>query len=670
MKKSLLSGMKKASLLSIVAILTGIALVIPVFADETDAAQEQTHRLPAFVKADVDVAAVFADGKAQKLTLPEDRMINGVEEELIDTIWIYYTDNTFDQYAQTPKGYELFSTGTYSFNEGSDFIADENGEDDIITINRTQRFDYGDNGPGLYDCSSSHEYNLAATDFGQLYAAGDDDRKIEAIMGDDNELFYKDENGVVYHYDSIWIMFDDMSFSQFAFIDKDVELFASGSYEFDETGDFRLIGREENSGKITLTYDYNKRMEDAGIEDMEPVTFDLKSLGLTYYYEKAVSEPAEDADEAKEQADDSDKASADDTKAPSDDTDEPKDTDELKDTTDDTGKTADDTKEPSDEAKEPAEDTDKAEADDTGKADSDTADTDEKSSEVIDEELETVLSDIADEYGFTDEERDLFVEFATSIFSLMESEEANAGLEVFKSNISDYYSDETVAQITEALQSFDYGHSGLEDAWDEIMQDYQYIVTKELSAAYDDIQETVIKEAKKTIPAQANIPKAEAREIEQMSEDMAELISASVMYNLSDMFSVFDILSEDGDFSLNENVEAFRDANTISEEDIQAKIDEYNALKEAHPEIAKNEARIINKVNETINDEFAEAFSNIKEIMKEDVDEILEGYNVSKADKKMIVNMLLSMFDQINEEFEQGLKENTAVDQIISGKQE
>ena len=618
MKKSLLSGMKKASLLSIVAILTGIALVIPVFADETDAAQEQTHRLPAFVKADVDVAAVFADGKAQKLTLPEDRMINGVEEELIDTIWIYYTDNTFDQYAQTPKGYELFSTGTYSFNEGSDFIADENGEDDIITINRTQRFDYGDNGPGLYDCSSSHEYNLAATDFGQLYAAGDDDRKIEAIMGDDNELFYKDENGVVYHYDSIWIMFDDMSFSQFAFIDKDVELFASGSYEFDETGDFRLIGREENSGKITLTYDYNKRMEDAGIEDMEPVTFDLKSLGLTYYYEKAVSKPAEDADESKE----------------------------------------------------PAEDTDKAEADDTGKADSDTADTDEKSSEVIDEELETVLSDIADEYGFTDEERDLFVEFATSIFSLMESEEANAGLEIFKSNISDYYSDETVAQITEALQSFDYGHSGLEDAWDEIMQDYQYIVTKELSAAYDDIQEAVIKEAKKTIPAQANIPKAEAREIEQMSEDMAELISASVMYNLSDMFSVFDILSEDGDFSLNENVEAFRDANTISEEDIQAKIDEYNALKEAHPEIAKNEARIINKVNETINDEFAEAFSNIKEIMKEDVDEILEGYNVSKADKKMIVNMLLSMFDQINEEFEQGLKENTAVDQIISGKQE
>ena len=87
--------------------------------------------------------------------------------------------------------------------------------------------------------------------------------------------------------------------------------------------------------------------------------------------------------------------------------------------------------------------------------------------------------------------------------------------------------------------------------------------------------------------------------------------------------------------------------------------------------IVKHFQRIgINKVNETINDEFAEAFSNIKEIMKEDVDEILEGYNVSKADKKMIVNMLLSMFDQINEEFEQGLKENTAVDQIISGKQE
>ncbi len=664
MKNKSIFHRKKASLIPITVLLISIALVFPVFAAESKGADKQEHTLPPFVKADADVVAVFAKAQAQKLVLPEDLRINDANEDMIDTLWIYYSDNTFDQYAQTNIGYELFSTGTYSLSEGADFIVKED-EDEIITINRTQKFGFGDNGPGLYDYSSSHEYNLRSLGFKQLYGAKEDAPKVEAIMGDDNELYYKNDNGVVYHYDSIWIMSDDMSFEKYIFTDDDVELYESGTYEFDETGDFRMIGgKGEENGTITLTYDYNARYEDADPGDIEPVTFDLKTLGLTFYYEKAASEPGEPddkTDKAKDEktADKTDKAKVEKTE---DKTDKAK----VEKTEDKTDKAKDEkTSDKTDKAK------DEKTADKTDKAKNEkTDDTDAKSSGVIDEELETVLSGFADEYGFTDEEKDLFVEFASSIFTLMESEEANESLEMFKSNISDYYSDETVAQISEALKAFDQSNSGLEDAWDEIMQDYQYIVTRELSEAYEDIQEDVIKEAKNAIPSKADIPKAKAKEIEKMTEDMAELISASVMYNLSDMFNVFDILSKDGNFSLNENVEAFRDANIVSEEDIQAKIEEYNALREAYPDIAKNETAIIKKVNESINDEFEEAFANIRKIMQEDVDEILEGYNVSKTDKKMIVNMLLSMFDQIDEEFEKGLKENISVDRIISGKPE
>ena len=81
--------------------------------------------------------------------------------------------------------------------------------------------------------------------------------------------------------DSIWIMFGDMTFKQYVFMDDGVELYGKGTYEFDENGDFKDIPIEDESGKITLNYDYN--MNRKGEKDS--VTYDIKSLGLTCFYE-------------------------------------------------------------------------------------------------------------------------------------------------------------------------------------------------------------------------------------------------------------------------------------------------------------------------------------------------------------------------------------------------
>ena len=273
---------------------------------EADApAEDGEQPLPLQVKDGVDVVAVFADGKAQQLDLP--KAPEGDEDNAlkIDTIWIFYSDNTFDQYAESPQGYEIYSTGTYSFKDGGDFIIGDE-EDGTIVFTRKKKALNGK--PGLVDYDNTFENEIGSLGFESLYGPGDEGKEVEAIWADDNQLMYV-KDGVTYHLDAFWIMFTDKTFKQYALIDDDIKLYSSGTYEFGEDGDFHFIGFEENSGTITLTYDYNILHEALGDKEVEPVTYDIKSLGLSCLFEKMpeelpdvpeVSEVSKDAGDSEE----------------------------------------------------------------------------------------------------------------------------------------------------------------------------------------------------------------------------------------------------------------------------------------------------------------------------------------------------------------------------------
>ena len=89
------------------------------------------------------------------------------EDNLIDTLWIYYSDNTFDQYAEVEKEHILFSQGTYLLKNNAAFIYDSDNPDSVkIEINRTKKYLKS---KGLSDYSSTHTYDLYSLGFKQLW---------------------------------------------------------------------------------------------------------------------------------------------------------------------------------------------------------------------------------------------------------------------------------------------------------------------------------------------------------------------------------------------------------------------------------------------------------------------------------------------------------------------
>ena len=80
--------------------------------------------------------------------------INGVDT-LIDTLWIYFKDGTFEQYANIGDEIVLFSTGTFETKIGKDYFFNLG---DILTINRENKYKAGiglDN-----NHNSTHDYEI------------------------------------------------------------------------------------------------------------------------------------------------------------------------------------------------------------------------------------------------------------------------------------------------------------------------------------------------------------------------------------------------------------------------------------------------------------------------------------------------------------------------------
>lgn len=84
-------------------------------------------------------------------------------ETMLNTVWIYYNDLHFEQYAFVDGAMQLFSTGNYMLSDGADFKFGPDDKDvGEITITRTKKYQAG---KGLSGYSSTHTYALNTLGF-------------------------------------------------------------------------------------------------------------------------------------------------------------------------------------------------------------------------------------------------------------------------------------------------------------------------------------------------------------------------------------------------------------------------------------------------------------------------------------------------------------------------
>ncbi len=86
-------------------------------------------------------------------------------EQYLDTVWLYYSDTTFDQYAILPDGkVAYFSTGLYKLSDKKERVVLPGKE---FTLHRTKKYQKGE---GLVSYHSTHVYQKELDDFVLVYA--------------------------------------------------------------------------------------------------------------------------------------------------------------------------------------------------------------------------------------------------------------------------------------------------------------------------------------------------------------------------------------------------------------------------------------------------------------------------------------------------------------------
>ena len=123
-------------------------------------------------RTDLELVAAFMQVDKQKLVKADG------SEAYLPTIWFYYSDGSFRQFAIV-DGQEntLFSCGDYSVTDG--VFADES----VLTIHRTKKYQ---DGVGLSDYDSTHDYRIGGLDFIRVYPNLDPSFRISEIT---DEIF-------------------------------------------------------------------------------------------------------------------------------------------------------------------------------------------------------------------------------------------------------------------------------------------------------------------------------------------------------------------------------------------------------------------------------------------------------------------------------------------------
>ena len=122
---------------------------------------------PDNVRTDLKLVAAFMQVDKQKLVKKDG------SEEYLPTIWFYYNDGSFQQYAVI-DGQEdvLFSCGDYSVTD------DVFAPDSVLTLHRTQKYQ---DGVGLSEYDSMHDYVVGELEFILIYPAEQTDAALAVL---------------------------------------------------------------------------------------------------------------------------------------------------------------------------------------------------------------------------------------------------------------------------------------------------------------------------------------------------------------------------------------------------------------------------------------------------------------------------------------------------------
>lgn len=211
-----------------------------------------------------------------------DKQPSGGADDLIDTVWIYYDDMTFDQYAEVDNGLVYFSHGIYNFENRGGFIPGLNDSSKRqIVLNRDKKFQYG---KGVVDYSSLHTYDLYSLGFDPIFLSNDGQPKLVAILTGDNNQVYSN-NSKTQRVDALWLFFDDGTFKQYLEVNKKIEYFSVGTYKLLDGASFTDDTEKQNK-EFKITINREKMYQDRlGMVDfINSHTYSLNDLNLNYIW--------------------------------------------------------------------------------------------------------------------------------------------------------------------------------------------------------------------------------------------------------------------------------------------------------------------------------------------------------------------------------------------------
>ncbi len=131
---------------------------------------------PDNIRTDRKLVAAFMQVDKQKLVKQDGT------EEYLPTIWFYYDDGTFQQYAVLGgKEQVLFSSGEYSVTN------DDFRNESVLTIHRTKKYQ---DGKGLADYDSTHDYLIGELGFIRIYPVFSAGEAATVLTGEINKIAF------------------------------------------------------------------------------------------------------------------------------------------------------------------------------------------------------------------------------------------------------------------------------------------------------------------------------------------------------------------------------------------------------------------------------------------------------------------------------------------------
>ena len=252
----------------VVSILLALVMILAVCCAAAESGANPELFYP--VRTGTRVLAIFVAPDIQ----PYDEE-DGVQEKL-DSIWVFYTDGTFEQFAEADDRVQLFSTGTHQMVDDADFIYEHPGKagNGQITIHRTGKLTSG----SIVDYDSEHTYDLGTLGFYPAYTPENPDRQVTAVFYGDDKQPFTEQDGDREMLDTWWIYYSDGTFAQFAILDDVVVLFSEGVYKLADGGSF---GYEQTSGNDVITIERTKKYTTDGLQEYHSThDYELGMLGL------------------------------------------------------------------------------------------------------------------------------------------------------------------------------------------------------------------------------------------------------------------------------------------------------------------------------------------------------------------------------------------------------